>query len=560
MSTIEIEQRISKLESKIADFEKGIITQKVQIADQQGVPFLDNQLSMADNIVGTTQWLQLRGITNQMTNRLALKADEVFLSGALGIGTPKPSSGLHVEGSLIHSSGAGAGFSFTTRQSGAMNAPISTGESWVWYADAGTARLWSGTDKFAVMPTGNVGIGTTTPDVSLHVVGDTKVTGNMMVGAGGNGVLTTRHIDGKQFGADGSDPLFLNWSTSQPVYIGFGNDTVAGLLVSGWVGVGTIAPSHAFHVKSGDAVGLFESTGTQAYLRLATVEGIENRVEVANRPGGLLALWTGTDAVTINRAGNVGIGVGDTAHKLQVGGNIVFNDTIATPGRMHIDGQELLFLLNKQGVMVSKAWGGNGNLHVEGDLFLPGTIRGEVRIEGNLGTHGFSPQPRPGWAGGIHTWDVEAEGSIWTAHTISAQNVDLAENYLADGSLESGDVVCLNQIDESICIAKHAGDQKVIGVVSTAPGMLLGDVRKSETAKVVPVALCGRVPCKVSDENGPIRRGDLLTSSSTPGHAMKALPILIDGECIYRPGTIIGKALGSHMEGLGLIDVFVALH
>ena len=39
------------------------------------------------------------------------------------------------------------------------------------------------------------------------------------------------------------------------------------------------------------------------------------------------------------------------------------------------------------------------------------------------------------------------------------------------------------------------------------------------------------------------QRGDLLTSSSTPGHAMRATPIDIGGMAFYRPGTIIGKAL-----------------
>jgi hypothetical protein len=47
------------------------------------------------------------------------------------------------------------------------------------------------------------------------------------------------------------------------------------------------------------------------------------------------------------------------------------------------------------------------------------------------------------------------------------------------------------------------------------------------------VALSGRVPVKVSLENGEIKKGDYLTSSSTPGVAMKAL----------RPGPVVGKAL-----------------
>jgi len=77
--------------------------------------------------------------------------------------------------------------------------------------------------------------------------------------------------------------------------------------------------------------------------------------------------------------------------------------------------------------------------------------------------------------------------------------------------------------------------------------------------RAFPVTLAGCAPCKVTDENGPIKRGDLLTSSSTPGHAMRAKPIQMGGLEVYRPGTIIGKALDSNPSGKGIIEVFVTL-
>ena len=72
------------------------------------------------------------------------------------------------------------------------------------------------------------------------------------------------------------------------------------------------------------------------------------------------------------------------------------------------------------------------------------------------------------------------------------------------------------------------------------------------------IALAGRTPCKVTDENGPIHPGDLLTSSSTPGHAMRALPVDLEGATIYRPATILAKSLGAHEAGVGIIEVFVS--
>ena len=70
-----------------------------------------------------------------------------------------------------------------------------------------------------------------------------------------------------------------------------------------------------------------------------------------------------------------------------------------------------------------------------------------------------------------------------------------------------------------------------------------------------PIALAGRVPCKVTDENGPIRRGDLLTTSSTPGHAMRA-----DIDSFDKIGSVIGKALEPMESGTGVIEVLVGKH
>ena len=80
----------------------------------------------------------------------------------------------------------------------------------------------------------------------------------------------------------------------------------------------------------------------------------------------------------------------------------------------------------------------------------------------------------------------------------------------------------------------------VVGVVSTQPAFLM-----SAALTGVPLALSGRVPCKVTLEGGPIRVGDLLTTSSTPGHAMKA----------NEPwrGGIIGTALEA-FDGAEILD------
>jgi hypothetical protein len=101
----------------------------------------------------------------------------------------------------------------------------------------------------------------------------------------------------------------------------------------------------------------------------------------------------------------------------------------------------------------------------------------------------------------------------------------------------------------------EAYDRKVAGVVSGAgqyrPGLVL-DAQKSSGNRLA-VALMGKVLCKVDARYEAIAVGDLLTSSTTPGHAMKAAD---PGRAF---GAVIGKALAPLPSGKGLIPILVAL-
>jgi hypothetical protein len=100
--------------------------------------------------------------------------------GKVAIGVSSASRPLHVEPGEIHSGGNGGGFSFANRSTGSFVDSPGAGERWVWYATGGTARLWSGGDKLAATPAGNVGIGTSSPAAKLDVRGSVKL------GSGGN--------------------------------------------------------------------------------------------------------------------------------------------------------------------------------------------------------------------------------------------------------------------------------------------------------------------------------------------------------------------------------------
>jgi hypothetical protein len=98
-------------------------------------------------------------------------------------------------------------------------------------------------------------------------------------------------------------------------------------------------------------------------------------------------------------------------------------------------------------------------------------------------------------------------------------------------------------------------DKKVAGVVSGAGdcrAALVLDKREPEESRVA-IALVGKVYCKVDAEYSPIEVGDLLTTSLTLGHAMKAT------EPAKAFGSVIGKALRPHGCGQGLIPILICL-
>jgi hypothetical protein len=145
--------------------------------------------------------------------------------------------------------------------------------------------------------------------------------------------------------------------------------------------------------------------------------------------------------------------------------------------------------------------------------------------------------------------DIEVSGDVKLA------GADLAEQFDATGRhpVEPGCVVVLVDVD-CVQVSAQPYDRRVGGVVSGAgthvPALIL-DRRKDVRRRAI--ALAGKVWCKVDADLGPIEVGDMLTSSTTPGHAMHAL------DPARGFGAIIGKALGSLRSGRGLVPILVAL-
>ena len=140
---------------------------------------------------------------------------------------------------------------------------------------------------------------------------------------------------------------------------------------------------------------------------------------------------------------------------------------------------------------------------------------------------------------------------------------DVAELFDVTGestSYEPGDVLVISQVtDRTVEKSTTANSTRVAGVYATKPGVLLTEKNINENGdKMIPMGVVGVIPTKVCGENGPVKRGDLMVTSSLPGHSMKAIPAIVNGIEIYPTGAIIGKALENFDgKGSGMIKILV---
>ncbi|GAB3899791.1 hypothetical protein GCM10028803_21530 [Larkinella knui] len=154
---------------------------------------------------------------------------------------------------------------------------------------------------------------------------------------------------------------------------------------------------------------------------------------------------------------------------------------------------------------------------------------------------------------------LQVNGTTSTKVLEITGGADFAEQFDidADEALLPGTVVSIDPNKPGqLRVARQAYDKTVAGIVSGAgdvqPGMLMGQAGTLASGQH-PVALTGRVYCRVDAQYGAIRPGDLLTTSLTTGHAMKAT------DTGKAQGAILGKAMTSLETGTGLVLVLVSL-
>jgi hypothetical protein len=148
------------------------------------------------------------------------------------------------------------------------------------------------------------------------------------------------------------------------------------------------------------------------------------------------------------------------------------------------------------------------------------------------------------------------EGNVAVTGDIQLTNADFAEDFYIGGvdKADPGTVMVLGD-EGSLFESQKAYDKRVAGVISGAgdykPAIVLD--KRHLLGNRQSIALMGKVFCKVDAQFGAIEVGDLLTTSPTPGHAMKT------DDPFKAFGTVIGKALRPLTEGQGLIPILIAL-
>ena len=159
----------------------------------------------------------------------------------------------------------------------------------------------------------------------------------------------------------------------------------------------------------------------------------------------------------------------------------------------------------------------------------------------------------------VNLFRVDATAKVFADGGLQPNGADFAESMAVTGDrgkYAAGDLLVIDpSTNRVLALAEHPYSTLVAGIYSTKPGVL-GSTRTVDepTAKdEVPLAAVGIVPCKVTAENGAIRVGDLLVTSSTPGHAMKGT----DRNKML--GAVVGKALAPLDDGKGVIQVLVTL-
>ncbi len=384
-----------------------------------------------------------------------------------------------------------------------------------------------------VDPNERVGIGTLSPLAAVHIFGGNLRVDNGEIQSWGP-ITLSPDVD-----QSGDDVIrFLDNLGGERMRI----DS------SGAVGIGTSTPQSTLHVRQpGDARIKVESTNNLATIELISDGGNGVSLYSPDDSDDFRCWVNGADRLSIRSTGAVGIGTNAPISLLELRG--VQGETSTT--------YEQLQTFSVSGGPIGsfyRDYNGMRNYLGLESYNVGNTLKNPLVLQefgGDVGIGTTTPQARLHVIGTTRTGVLEITGGS-----------DVAEPYdiapAGEIAPQAGMVVAIDPARVGqLRVASRAYDRTVAGIISGANGVSPG-LTLAQTGTVaagsMPVANVGRVWCWAdADAGGAIEAGDLLTSSNTAGHAMKA----VDPDRSH--GAVIGKAMSSLPRGKGLVLVLVAL-
>ena len=390
--------------------------------------------------------------------------------------------------------------------------------------------------------------------------------------------LTTQHFAMRTFAWNGSNGYSLSSNaglrleqlsaTNENARLSLvvGTTQRLSVLSDGNVGIGTTTPGAKLDVSGStflqyvtlsDATSYgaisFRETGGSSKGHIAmtgsgsgsTYVGGANAFQIWNGQNTPMVFGTnGSERVRIDASGSVGIGTTTPLTKLHVAGGTRVD---GTSGRVYLGTGAVP---NYRGLEIIEENATTFSIRHHD----PNVAWQNIAINpygGNVGIGTLAPSTKFHVVG-----DGTITGNLTVSGTINAKYQDVAEWVQSSQELRAGTVVVLDQTKSNQVIASsQAYDTRVAGVISSQPGITLGENGESK----VLVATTGRVKVKVDATSGQIKVGDLLVTSDKEGFAMKSEPITIGKRKMHAPGTLIGKALEPLEKGTGEILVLLSL-
>jgi hypothetical protein len=478
-----------------------------------------------------------------------------------------------------------------------------------------TNSLWSRNGANAYYNAGNVGIGTTSPGAVLEIrapnfnihqrITDSS-SGNSLVLQAGSG--NNMKVTGYNYGTASAVPLFLSVDGANTILnsgggnVGIGTttplsklhlfdpvDSVTHVLQSGggvnaWAKVAfnnpngqwDIATSRSFNndvlyidrLGNGSLEFQLSTTGLlglgiepQSKLHLYEPD---NSVSQRIQTGGGVNAWTRLELINANGQWDIGTSrsFNNDVFYIDRNGNSALEFQLSTTGLLGlgIEPQAKLHLYEPNNSVSHRietgggvnAWSRTEYANANGQ-WITGTSRGFNGDQFYIYRAGA-----PAIAFGLQpNGDAYLQGTMSCKVLTITGGADIAEPFqMSSDEIPKGSVVVIDEANPGhLKLSTEAYDTRVAGIVSGANGIKPGISLHQEGALEggENVALSGRVYVHADATNGAIKPGDLLTTSATPGHAMKV------GDHAKAQGAILGKAMTGLKDGKGMVLVLVTL-